>query len=632
MLWSLALLPMLAGLLLFASGWQRRMGLATTAVVVLGLTLVLAILAARGGWTAQWTWSDVLTLRAMLTPLSAVVAITVPAIALPVLGYAAVHEERPGLGRLVAGLLFFTGAMELVLIAGDLLTLLVGWELVGACSWGLIAQPWRSPGVAGSALYAFLTTRLGDLGMFLAAMMAFAGGHSLAFADLSSLPAGSLAWVAAGLLLSAAAKSGQVPFSPWLFRAMAGPTSVSALLHAATMVAAGAYLLARLQPVLAAVPWFASAAIAIGLTTALAGGVVALLQCHAKKLLAASTSAHFGLMWVAVGAGYPGVAIAHLVAHAAFKALLFLAAGIAGQRSGGYALSSMQWGRALPWIAAMSAVGALALAGVPPLGGAWTKEAIAAAGDTVNGALALGVIVAGGLSAAYAARFQLAAFGTARERVSAPSRWERFALAWLAAASLGLSVLWVPGLRAFIAEELAVQWPESASWVLIASMLAVALGLLSGRALERRHPTLGETGAVAAAADWLGLPTLIDRAIVRPCLLLATVAAHTDTQLIDAAPRSVLRMSRWMAGTLAQSDHRWVDAGIRASAAFATWLAMLGTRFGELLVDGLPEGAARLAGLAGRDARHLQTGLSQHYYALLAVGSAVLVIVLLWGS
>ena len=106
MLWSLALLPMLAGLLLFASGWQRRMGLATTAVAVLGLTLVLAILAARGGWTAQWTWSDVLTLRAMLTPLSAVVAITVPAIALPVLGYAAVHEERPGLGRLVAGLLF----------------------------------------------------------------------------------------------------------------------------------------------------------------------------------------------------------------------------------------------------------------------------------------------------------------------------------------------------------------------------------------------------------------------------------------------------------------------------------------------------------------------------------------------
>src|SRR3546814_2179969 len=129
---------------------------------------------------------------------------------------------------------------------------------------------------------------------------------------------------------------------------MAGPTSVSALRHAAAMVAAGAYLLARLHPMLGHAPAFAGAVIAVGLTTAVAGGLVALLQNHAKKLLAASTSAHFGLMFVAVGAGYPGVAVLHLVAHAGFKALLFLAAGVAGEHAGCYALDRDRLGRALP--------------------------------------------------------------------------------------------------------------------------------------------------------------------------------------------------------------------------------------------------------------------------------------------
>ena len=124
-----------------------------------------------------------------------------------------------------------------------------------------------------------------------------------------------------GLLLAAASKSGQIPFAPWLFRAMSGPISVSALLHAATMVAAGAFILLRLEPFLASMPGLPGAIIAVGAATALSGGIVALLQTHAKRLLAASTSAQYGLMFVAVGAGYPGVAFLHLVAHAAFKAL-----------------------------------------------------------------------------------------------------------------------------------------------------------------------------------------------------------------------------------------------------------------------------------------------------------------------
>ncbi|MGY8822312.1 MAG: proton-conducting transporter transmembrane domain-containing protein, partial [Pseudomonadales bacterium] len=147
------------------------------------------------------------------------------------------------------------------------------------------------------------------------------------------------------ILLACAAKSAQLPFSPWLFAAMSGPTPVSALLHAATMVAAGVYLLIRLHQTLDAVAWFAPLAIGLGLATALAGGVVASLQGHAKKLLAASTSSHYGLMWLAVGAGYPGAALLHFVTHAFFKAGLFLAAGIAEHHVGSYSLGDMRLGR-----------------------------------------------------------------------------------------------------------------------------------------------------------------------------------------------------------------------------------------------------------------------------------------------
>src|SRR5699024_3437171 len=143
----------------------------------------------------------------------------------------------------------------------------IGWELVGACSWALIGHHWRDITNPRAGLYAFVMTRFGDLGLFLAAMAAFAGTGSFAYTALAQLDVPLLHLLVFGLLLSAADKSGQIPFAPWLFGAMAGPPSVSALLHSATMVSAGAYLLARLQPVLDRVEWFAPTTMTIGLTT-----------------------------------------------------------------------------------------------------------------------------------------------------------------------------------------------------------------------------------------------------------------------------------------------------------------------------------------------------------------------------
>ncbi|MEX0607325.1 MAG: proton-conducting transporter membrane subunit, partial [Halofilum sp. (in: g-proteobacteria)] len=558
------------------------------------------------GWSAGLVWGPMLRLQAELVPLSAVVATTIPAVALPITLYAAVHEDQRGITRLIALLLAFVGAMELLVIAADLLTLLIGWELVGACSWALIGHHWREAKKPAAGRYAFVMTRLGDLGLFVAAMAAFAGTGSFTYTALAELDGPLLELLTAGILISAAAKSGQVPFAPWLFRAMEGPTSVSALLHAAAMVAAGAFLLARLHPVLGPVPWFGPAAMGIGLVTALGGGVVATLQADAKKLLAASTSAQFGLMFIAVGAGYPAVAVLHLVMHAAYKALLFLAAGIAGERTGSFELAEMRYGRALPGIAAVTAVGSLALAGVPPLGGAASKEAVIAAAGHSGPAVAVMVAIVGALSAVYATRFQLLTYGRGeREAARSPVRLETAALAALAAASLLLSAVWVPAVHSVAAAWLG-ELSASKVWELVVSLLAVGVGIYAGRLLVLTYPALGSTGSAAALADWLGLPAAVHMLIGRPARAMARAAAVLDDRALDALPRSAAVMGRH--------------------------LAALGGRFGELLADGLPLGLAQIVGLGGNDVRRMQTGMTQHYYAAMAVGTAVLTFILLWGA
>ena len=639
MLWLLPLIPMLAALVVIGAGFRHRAWLGGVACFALALTLVLAVMAARGSWTGTLDWSAVLRFQVALTPLSALVTALVVAVALPVLGYAAAHEAPGGLQRLIALLLLFVGAMELLVIAADLLTLLIGWEIVGACSWALIGHDWRDAENPRSATYAFLMTRFGDLGLFLAAMITFAATGSFAYADIARLDGWTLQLVMLGLLLSAASKSGQLPFSPWLFRAMAGPTSVSALLHAATMVAAGAYLLARMQPMLDRTPWFAPLVITIGLATALAGGLVALLQSHAKKLLAASTSAHFGLMFVAIGGGYPAVAILHLVAHGFFKALLFLAAGVAGQRSAGYALSTMRLERALPFVAVASAVGSLALAGVPPLGGGWTKEEIVGAAGHASLWIALGVIVAGGLSAAYAARFQLLAFGQGfgfgedQGVDEPPPRIVKIALATLALASLGLSMLWLNGGREAASRLIDGQFPDSSTWEFVASLLAVAVGLLAGRLLAVHRPALGEEPDTASAADWFQLPALWHKWVIDPSLGLAVALARFDDAVIDAAlSRFIGGLGRDFAALLARADRRVVDRGVALTAHVVERLAAAGSGVGERIADGLPEGWARLAGFGGDDARSIQSGLSHHYYVIVALGAALLFATRLLGT
>lgn len=633
MIWTLALWPLLAGLAIWGTGKRSRVWLTVAACIAMVVTLGLTLAAGTG---ADIVWAPSLTLKAALTPLSAPVAVLVPLIGFAVVLFAGGHEDAGGLGRLLGLLVAFAGAMELVVIANDLLTLLIGWELMGAISWALIGHRWREGAAMPSATYAFVMTRAGDLGLFIAVFACFAGTGSLDYTGLGRLDGASLSVAAFGILVAAAAKAGQGPFAPWLFRAMDGPTSVSAFLHSSTMVAAGAFLIARLHPAFAGVPGWGGTVVTLGLATAIAGGIVALIQTHAKKVLAGSTSAQIGLMFAAVGAGWPGVAVLHLIAHAAFKAPLFFAVGMAHERTGSFDLRAMALGRALPATAVLATIPALALAGVPPLGGAWTKEEIVTALGLASPWLALVIIAAGGLSAAYAARFAILAFlpGEAK-REKRPSPLESAALALLVVTTVALSALWWPWGAASVADAMGIALPAAASlFETTAALTVTALGLLAGLFLASHSRDI-------AAADWLGLPGLIDACVTRPVSALSRGAARFDDHAFDAIPKLAGAGGRHLAAALAGVDDSVLDgmnrraggAGaiafvVRASDAVANTSAGIGEWFADLI----PEGTGRLLGMTGADLRRTQTGLSHHYYVYLMAGAALGIVLLILGA
>ncbi|MBW3577631.1 MAG: NADH-quinone oxidoreductase subunit L [Actinobacteria bacterium] len=634
----LVVLPLVAGAAIWGlgprEGRRARIVLAVASAAALIATCALAVVAGATAASTSWAWGAGLRLGLEVPPLAAAVAITVPGVALATVVYAAAHEAACGLARQLGLLVVFTGAMELVVVAADLLTVLIGWELVAAVSWALIGHQWRDPTRPARAAHAFNVTRAGALGLFVAAGAAFAATGGLTYTDLAAVDGPALHLVAAGVVVAAVTKSAQLPFSPWLFSAMAGPTPVSALLHSATMVAAGAYLLVRLQPVLGPVGWFGPVTLTIGLLTALAGGVVAVVQHRAKHLLAASTSAQYGLMLVAVGAGYPVVATAHLVAHAAFKALLFLAAGVAISAVGSEVLGRMRLGSHRPATAVLAAAGSLALAAVPPLGAAWSKEQIVAAATAAHLLAGIVAIVAGGLSALYITRFQLLAFGprrhddtSPRDRRTRPGRVELGAMAGLALATIGLSALWLPPVEHMLRR--IGQLPSSEPWELVASLSVVAAAAYAAVLGDRAGwlASLGTTGASRRVGQWLGLSELSRRAIADPVLQLAAGTRRFDDRVVDAGVRGVARLASATATRAGDADVRVVDAGVRGVAALTRVVAERWTRLTELGVDGAVRGVAGGFSWSARDLRRLQTGAAHHYLTIVTVGAALAVAV-----
>jgi NADH:ubiquinone oxidoreductase subunit 5 (subunit L)/multisubunit Na+/H+ antiporter MnhA subunit len=331
-------------------------------------------------------------------------------------------------------------------------------------------------------------------------------------------------------------------------------------------------------------------------------------------------------MFVAVGLGAPAVAIAHLTVHALLKALLFLAVGTAGHAIGSYQLDEMRLGRRLPTTAGAALVGALALAAVPPLGAARTKEAIVTAATHETVLLGGLVVLAGGLSALYAGRLWHLGFGRGddhdrgRTLEHVPGRLEHTAALGLAAGSVLLGLLWLPPVERAAGALLGAELPASTPVEFVVSVVVVALGWAAAvRLVGRQRRTGALAGSASGLADWFWLPVIGRRVVADPVLALAGGAGRFDAAW-DRATNRIGGGARALARTLARSDDRGVDGGVRAVIALTSGLSSFSARPGEAVIDGVVAAVATIARGGGHAARRLQTGLVHHYYLVIAAG------------
>jgi NADH-quinone oxidoreductase subunit L len=613
--WLLIALPLAGAAVLLLGGrrtdrWGHLLGTGTVvAAFVVGLlcTVQLAGLDERSASVDLFTFIQTGSLDVqagiLFDPLSALFVLLITGVGALIhvysIGYMA-HD--PGRRRFFAYLNLFVAAMLLLVLGNSYVALYVGWEGVGLASYLLIAFWYTRPAAATAAKKAFIMNRVGDVGLALAIFIMFAqlGTTSFAgvFGSVGLLAGGTVTAIGLLLLLGACGKSGQFPLQAWLPDAMEGPTPVSALIHAATMVTAGVYLIARSAPVFNETPTARTVVLVVGAITLMIGAIVGCAYDDIKKVLAYSTVSQIGYMFLAVGLGPVGYAagIAHLLAHGFFKAGLFLGAGsvmhamndsVDMRRFGGLA-------RKLPITFVTFGLGYLALIGFPLMAGWWTKDAIIEAAFDRGGAsgwLLGGVAVLGaGLTAFYMTRLMLMTF-FGRER-------------------------WEDGVH-----------PHESPTVMTAPMVVLAVGSVTAGFLlvqafpldEWLAPVFGEPEEAAhvvaplaiglvlfvvmllgAGAAWLfvgrrEVPTTAP-ARVSPVVTAARRALYADT----VNESLFMRPGIWLTRALVWLDNRGVDGVVNGAAAVlggsSSRLGRAQTGFVRSYALGMLGGAVLVAG------------------------------------
>jgi NADH-quinone oxidoreductase subunit L len=557
----------------------------------------------------------------LIDPLSAVMLLLVTWVGLVIhiysLGY---MEGDENFSRFFAYLNLFVASMLVLVLGESMLVLFVGWELVGLSSYLLIGFWFSERANATAAKKAFVVNRIGDVGFMIAMFVTFSAVGSLSFQEVlpqaGEIAAGTAVAIGVLLLVGAAGKSAQIPLFVWLPDAMAGPTPVSALIHAATMVTAGVYLVARMSPLYAAIAGAGTFNVGllvawIGVLTALLAALIACAQNDLKRILAYSTISQLGYMFVGVGLGSQAAGIFHLLTHGFFKALLFLAAGSVmhalHEETDVWKMGGLR--TAMPVTYATSAVAWLAIAGVPFFSGFYSKEEVLAAALGTPGAQwiwVLGALVAG-LTAFYMSRwFFLIFLGESRVAEGIhpheSPRSMTLVLAVLAVPALlggligvtpasylrfwqldhGWLFEWLaPAVQSYAGENLLFSDVLAGLAVLVMS----ALGIAAAYALYLRPVDIA---AVRARLGWLyqamlnkfWVDEIYERTIMIPGHLMADGMAAFDARGIDGLVNGVARGTGW----LGQVGRR-VQTGFVRSYALAVLL-------GTLLISALFLGGA----------------------------------------
>ncbi|TFV57811.1 NADH-quinone oxidoreductase subunit L [Mycobacterium sp. PS03-16] len=489
------------------------------------------------------------------------------------IGYMA-HD--PGRRRFFAYLNLFLAAMLLLVLADNYLGLYVGWEGVGLASYLLIGFWSHKPSAATAAKKAFIVNRVGDMGLAIALMIMFATVGSVSFAGVfgaaPQLGEGTLTAIGLLLLLGACGKSAQVPLQSWLGDAMEGPTPVSALIHAATMVTAGVYLIVRSGPVFDLAPTAQLGVVVVGTVTLLFGAIIGCAKDDIKKALAASTMSQIGYMVLAAGLGPAGYAFAimHLLTHGFFKAGLFLGAGsvmhamndeVNMRRYGGLR-------KALPITFATFGLGYLAIIGIPPLAGFFSKDGIIEAALNAGGVrgwiLGGAAILGAGITAFYMTRVMLMTFFGEKRWDSTAHPHEAPAvmtapmivLAVGSVASGGLLAIggtlshWLEPVVGAHEEAHAV--PVVVATVLILSVVAVGVAIAYRMYARREVPTEvpgGSALTVAARRDLYG-DALNERVFMRPGRALTSTLITVDDRAVDGAATGLAALVSGASGGL----------------------------------------------------------------------------------
>ncbi|MFD7786317.1 NADH-quinone oxidoreductase subunit L [Streptomyces nojiriensis] len=652
------LLPFLgavAGLLLgrTAPGFVRPLAILPT----LGAAVLAVLVAVRQGGDETINAATELTptgsvpidLSLYIDGFAALVAVLVGVVATCVQVYSTAYlREDPRYPSYAALVSLFTSAMLLVVYSGDLMVLLVGWEVMGICSYFLVGHYWETEAARSASLKAFLVTKLGDvpflIGLF--ALAADAGSFEIP-KILRTVAEGGLdhpTLIALLLLAGVAGKSAQFPLHTWLPDAMAGPTPVSALIHAATMVAAGVYFIARLLPVFAA-SWSALVVMAVMAAVTMVGsGLAAIAQDDIKRVLAYSTIGQLGYMVGALAVGDRGAAVFHLLSHGAFKALLFLGAGVIIHAAGTNSLGVMSrmdgLAKRIPDAYWTMTIALLALAAVPPFAGFFSKEAVLVAAEhTATGhsefapSAAGWLVLVGGLltallTAAYATRLWLMAF---RGRGAAAPVHGKEPLAMT-------GVLWllaIPSIGFGLAAGPISDWFDGGELTptLVTSVLgtgAAAIGAMLTYALWQR----ATAKAVLATAAGAGVGT--ETAVPAPVAVAAAEsAAETpevaevthDHPAVPAGPAA--DPGKAFLGPL----HRHAAVGFHLDAVYDRLFvrpvraaASLVRFLDREVVDTYVRGAGTGTQLLGSLVRRAQTGNVQSYLSALLAGAVVLAI------